>query len=200
MSHSPTTHILCGFACAWTAAVSWTKLIPRIAADAQLSNSNFRLAAVAFCASEATLVCAWFAISYVGLAHARRGRRSAFVAFARRFGSPSVKRAVGLLAPGAAAKPKRPRRSAGEVFPRVSYFPVSKRPRRSAGEERGRARSGPLEARMVTALPGGCPWAMAARNLPGEASRSDIASHTQLWFEANRTTLSSPTFFAPAKS
>ncbi|OAP85621.1 hypothetical protein A4H34_08475 [Peptidiphaga gingivicola] len=126
------------------------------------------------------MVCAWFAISYVGLAHARRGRRSAFVAFARRFGSPSVKRAVGLLAPGAAAKPKRPRRS--------------------AGEERGRARSGPSEARMVTALPGGCPWAMAARNLPGEASRSDIASHTQLWFEANRTTLSSPTFFAPAKS
>ena len=161
MSHSPTTYILCGFACAWTAAVSWTKLIPRIAADAQLSNSSFRLAAVAFCASEATLVCAWFA-------------------FARRFGSPSVKRAVGLLAPGAAAKPKRPRRS--------------------AGEERGRARSGPSEARMVTALPGGCPWAMAARNLPGEASRSDIASHTQLWFEANRTTLSSPTFFAPAKS
>ena len=180
MSHSPTTYILCGFACAWTAAVSWTKLIPRIAADAQLSNSSFRLAAVAFCASEAALVCAWFALCYVGLAHARRGRRGAFLAFARRFGSPSVKRAVGLLAPGAAAKPKRPRRS--------------------AGEERGRARSGPSEARMVTALPGGCPWAMAARNLPGEASRSDIASHTQLWFEANRTTPTSPTFFAPAKS
>lgn len=180
MSHSPTTYILCGFVCAWTAAVSWTKPIPHIAADAPLSNSNFRLAAVAFCASAATLACAWFAISYVGLAHARRGRRSAFVAFARRFGSPSVKRAVGLLAPGAAAKPKRPRRS--------------------AGEERDRARSGPSEARMVTVLPGGRPWAMAARNLPGEASRSGIASHTQLWFEANCTTLSSPTFFAPAKS
>ena len=69
-----------------------------------------------------------------------------------------------------------------------------------SGEERDRARSGPSEARMVTVLPGGRPWAMAARNLPGEASRSGIASHTQLWFEANCTTLSSPTFFAPAKS
>ena len=121
MSHSPTTYILCGFACAWTAAVSWIKLIPRIAADAQLSNSNFRLAAVAFCASEATLVCAWFAISYVGLAHARRGRRSAFVTFARRFGSPSVKRAVGLLGVGA------------ELFPVAAHTGIASHTRRPPG-------------------------------------------------------------------
>lgn len=73
-------------------------------------------------------------------------------------------------------------------------------PRRSAGEERSRARSGPSETRMVTVLPGGHPWVMVAQNLPGEANRPDIASHIQLWSEANCTMLFPSTFFALVRS
>lgn len=267
MRHSPTAYTLCGFACVWAAAVSWAKLIPQIAAGAPLSSSNFRLASVAFCASTAALACVWLAVSYVGLAHARRGRRTAFVAFARRFGSPSVKRAVGLLAVGAGLFPVAARAATAETAElRVSAehalqadgeaddigdigwgssdvgaFPASltpgspasrsqpgapspppdgqtgfaapggnalaspdaaakpERPQRSTGKEKGRVSGGASEVRTVTVLPGDCLWAIAARDLSGDASRADIASHTQRWFEANRTTLSSPDLLRPGQ-
>ena len=105
MRHSSTAYTLCGFASAWTAGVSRATPIPQVATGTPLSSPNFRLASIAFCASAAMLACAWLAISYVELAHARRGRKTAFVAFARRFGSPSVKRTVRLLGVGAELSP-----------------------------------------------------------------------------------------------
>ncbi len=121
MRHSPTAYTLCGFASAWTAAVSRATPIPRIGTGTPLSSPNFRLASIAFCASAATLACARLAISYVELAHARRGRRTAFVAFARRFGSPSVKRTIGLLGVGA------------ELFPVAAHTGIASHTRRPSG-------------------------------------------------------------------
>lgn len=67
------------------------------------------------------LACAWLAISYVELAHARRGRRTAFVAFARKFGFPPVKRTVGLLGVGA------------ELFPVAAHTGIASHTRRPPG-------------------------------------------------------------------
>ncbi len=97
MRHLAAIHTSCGVACTWTATASWIRLAPDLISQAPLSQANLRLATIAICSTLAAATCTWLAISYVGLAHITRGDKTLCAAFARKFGSPKVRRAISLF-------------------------------------------------------------------------------------------------------
>lgn len=97
MRHLAAIHTSCGVACTWMATASWIRLAPDLITQAPLSQANLRLATIAICSTLAAATCTWLAISYVGLAHITRGDKTLCAAFARKFGSPKVRRAISLF-------------------------------------------------------------------------------------------------------